>query len=181
MNSKFNLTVFSSSKPNLEQIFYTQSKMLIEHLNPDNITIVYGGGTSGIMGTVRNTWLELGGTIISSNVVKFTEHGITDDYLYENIIDRQKKLVELGDGYLILPGGYGTNYEMLEVITKNDVGEASKPIFIYNVNGIYDDFVKYMDQLIDKGFASRGFEQLQIYVSTDYKELVEYINQYVNK
>lgn len=179
--NKFNLTVFSSSKPNLDPIFYEKSKLLIAHLSPSNTNIVYGGGTSGIMGVVRNTWLELNGTIISSNVEKFAEHGITDDYLYGNIIDRQKKLVELGDGYLILPGGYGTNYEMLEVITKNDVGEASKPIFIYNVNGIYDDFVNYMKKLFDQGFASRGFNDLKIYVSSDYEELVGFINKYTDK
>ena len=73
------------------------------------------------------------GKIISSNVTKFVEPDIDDDYVFDNINERQRKLVDLGDAYLILPGGYGTCSEMFEVMTKNDIGESSKPIFIFNL------------------------------------------------
>ena len=119
MNSKTNLTVFCSSKQNLNPIYYLDVEKIIKLLNPSKYNIVYGGGTNGIMDTVRKSWLDIGGTIISSNIIRFIEPDIKDDYLFDNIIDRQKKLVELGDGYLVFPGGYGTHYEALEVITKN--------------------------------------------------------------
>lgn len=63
---------------------------MISNLDPTRYNIVYGGGTGGIMGTVRKSWLEVGGTIISSNIFRFVEPGISDDYLFDNIIDRQK-------------------------------------------------------------------------------------------
>jgi len=175
---KNNLTVFCSSKSNLNPIYYFKTYYLVSKLDPIKYNIVYGGGTGGIMGTVRNTWLELGGKIISSNVSRFVEPGIPDDYLFDNIIDRQKKLVELGDGYLVFPGGYGTHYETLEVITKNDIGEASKPVFILNTNGIFDNFVAQIDLLIKEKFITRDFAKLNIFVESDPDKLVQIINNY---
>ena len=130
------------------------------------------------MGTVRDTWVNASGTIISSNIDKFIEVGITDDYLFDNIIDRQKKLVELGQCYLVFPGGYGTHYETLEVITKNDIGEASKPIFILNTNEIFDGLINHIKKLIQEGFITRNFEKLNIFVETEPEELVRKINSF---
>lgn len=175
---KINLTVFCSSKQNLKPFYYSQTKTLIQMLNPLKFNIVYGGGSIGIMGIVRESWLNISGNIISSNIYKFVEPNITDDYLFDNIIDRQKKLVELGDGYLIFPGGYGTNYELLEVITKNDIGEAFKPIFILNTNGIFNNFICHIKKLIEEGFITRDFEKLNIYVDSNPISLVAKINDF---
>lgn len=179
--NKVNLTVFCSSKQNLNPIYYSQVEKTISLLEPEQFNIVYGGGTGGIMGTVRDAWVsKKSGTIISSNIQKFAEPNIFDDYLYDNIIDRQKKLVELGQGYLVFPGGYGTHYETLEVITKNDIGEASKPVFILNVNGIFDGLVRHINKLIEEGFITRDFVKLNIFVEAEPDKLVEKINKYFN-
>lgn len=173
---KKNLTLFCSSKQNLNALYYSEARVLVSKLNPRIFNIVYGGGSIGIMGVVRDTWLKVGGKIISSNIYRFVEKDIRDDYLYDNIIDRQKKLVELGDGYLVLPGGYGTHYEALEVITKNDIGEASKPIFILNTNGIFDNFINQIDLLVKEKFITRSLEKLNVYVETKPEELANKIN-----
>jgi uncharacterized protein (TIGR00730 family) len=180
MLKKINLSTFCSSKQNLNPIYYSQVKNVIKQLNPSKYNIVYGGGSNGIMGTVRNTWLEIDGTIISSNINRFVEANINDDYIFDNIIDRQKKLVELGDGYLVFPGGYGTHYETLEVITKNDIREASKPIFILNTNGIFDNFIKQIDILIKEGFITNEFNKLNIFVESEPDNLIYKINNFFN-
>lgn len=179
-NKKINLSTFCSSKSNLDSKYYLQTHQLISNLNPLKFNIVYGGGSIGIMGTVRKSWLEVGGTIISSNIIKFVEPDITDDYLFDNIIDRQKKLVDLGDGYLVFPGGYGTHYETLEVITKNDIGEASKPVFILNINGVFDNFIAQINLLIKEKFITRDFTKLNIFVESEPEKLIERINNYFN-
>ncbi len=130
---------------------------------------------------MRKSWLELGGTIITSNVHIFIEPEIPDDYLFDNIIDRQKKLVELGDGYLIFPGGYGTHYETLEVITKNDIGEASKPIFILNIGEIFDNLINQINFLVKEKFITRDLKKLNVFVENDPELLVQHINNYWNK
>lgn len=181
MKSKNNLTVFCSSKQNLNPIYYSQVEKLIKLLNPSDYNIVYGGGSTGIMGTTRKSWLDIGGTIISSNIYRFVEPNIIDDYLFDNIIDRQKKLVELGDGYLVFAGGYGTHYETLEVITKNDIGEASKPIFILNTNGIFDNFIYQINKLVNEGFITRNLNKLNVFVESDPEKLINIINNYFDK
>jgi uncharacterized protein (TIGR00730 family) len=179
--NKINLSTFCSSKSNLDTKYYIQTQQVISNLNPSKYNIVYGGGTGGIMGVVRKSWLEVGGTIISSNINKFVEPGIKDDYLFDNIFDRQKKLVYLGDGYLVFPGGYGTHYETLEVITANDIGEASKPVFILNIDGIFDNFIAQINLLIDEKFITRDFAKLNIFVESKPEKLIEIINNFFNK
>lgn len=173
-----NLTVFCSSKNNLNNIFYNQVEELINLLDVKKFNIVYGGGTTGLMGTVRKTFLKNNGKVISSNLVRFKEPDIVDDYLFYNMDDRQTQLVNLGSAFLILPGGYGTHYEMLEVITKNDIGETSKPIFIFNCNNVFDYQILHINNLIKEGFITRDFDLLKIKVSSDVNELSEFINNY---
>lgn len=183
MNSivkKINLSTFCSSKSNLNPKYYQETHKMISGLDPLKYNIVYGGGTGGIMGVVRKAWIETGGTIITSNTYKFAEPGIKDDYLFDNIIDRQKKLVDLGDGYLVFPGGYGTHYEMLEVITANDVGEASKPVFILNIDGIFDNFITQINLLIKEGFVTKNFSKLNVFVESEPEKLIDQINNFFN-
>ena len=169
------ITVFCSSKSNLNSIYKKNVINLIRNIDTKKYNLAYGGGTIGLMGLVRSEWQ---GNIISSNMTKFIEDGIIDTFVFDNIIDRQKKLVEIGDSYLVLPGGYGTHYEMLEVITKNDVREANKPIFIFNVNNIFDSFISHIKKLCYEGFITRDFDQLQIYVENDYIKLISLIEKY---
>ena len=174
-----NLTVFCSSKNNLHPQIYLQTEKLIKLLKYQNIKIVYGGGTNGLMGTVRKTFINLGGKVITSNIHKFAEDGIPDDYIYDNIGDRQEKLVQLGDAYLILPGGYGTCFEMLEVMTKNDIGEQTKPIFIFNCNGIFDNIIKTLEDLKSNGLITRDLKQIKVFVSSNVDELAHQINNLI--
>lgn len=171
-----NLTVFCSSKNNLNPELYSQTKKLIELIDKSKFNIAYGGGTMGIMGTVRKTFLEMGGKVISSNVAKFVEPDIYDDYVYDNIDERQQKLIELGEAYLILPGGYGTCFELLEVMTKNDIGEQSKPIFIFNCNGIFDNLLKTLNDLQTNGLITRDLNHIKVKVSSDPEELAKLVN-----
>lgn len=179
----YKLTVFCSSKNNLALGYYSCVQELISNLSNTKFKIVYGGGTTGLMGTVRSTWLNLPGStsshIITSNIKKFVEHDIRDDFVFDEIDDRQKKLIELGDGYLVLPGGYGTHFEALEVMTKNDIGEASKPIFILNTNGIFNNLITHIDKLVKEGFVTRDFEKIKVFISSDPKELAYQINNYI--
>jgi uncharacterized protein (TIGR00730 family) len=180
-----NLTVFCSSKNNLDLKYYLESEYLIKSLDVNKFNIAYGGGVSGLMGTVRRTFTNAGGKVISSNVSRFVEldkqspdYIYVDDYVFDNIDERQQKLIALGDAYLILPGGYGTHFEMLEVMTKNDIGEESKPIFIFNLNGIFDNLIKLVDNLIAERFITRDFKKIKVFVAENPLELADLINNY---
>ncbi len=173
-----NLTVFCSSKDNLNNDLHLEIQKFIQLLDVNKFNIVYGGGTCGLMGIVRNTFINSNGKIISSNVNKFVETDIIDDYIFDNINERQRKLIELGDAYLILPGGYGTLSEMLEVMTKNDIGECSKPIFIFNCSNIFDNLINLLNDLKINGLITRDFNKIKVTINSNPNELADIINNY---
>jgi uncharacterized protein (TIGR00730 family) len=169
------ITIFSSSKENLRDVYKENVTRIITNLNLNKYKIAYGGGSTGLMGIIRKQWK---GELISSNVEKFVETGFTDTFVFDNMVDRQKKLVELGDCYLIFPGGIGTHYEMLEVITKNDIKESNKPIFILNTDGIFDCLINHLEKLKKEGFITRSFEELNIYITSDPDILINIIDNF---
>jgi uncharacterized protein (TIGR00730 family) len=173
-----NLTVFCSSKDNLDDNLHLEIQKFIQLLDVNKFNIVYGGGTCGLMGTVRKTFINSNGKIISSNVNKFVEPDIEDDYVYDNINERQRKLIELGDAYLVLPGGYGTLSEMFEVMTKNDIGECSKPIFIFNSSNIFDNLINLLNDLKFNGLINKDFNKIKVTINSNPNELADIINNY---
>ena len=168
-----NLTVFCSSKNNIDKVYFDKCENLINKLDINKINIVYGGGTTGLMGIIRKAY---NGKIISSNLIKFVEPDLKDDFVFDNIHDRQKKLIELGDTYLILPGGCGTHYEFFQILTQNDIGETNKSIFLYNVNNIFDELIKHITNLHEKGFITKDFKKLNLFILNDDTEIADLIN-----
>jgi hypothetical protein len=117
------------------------------------------------------------GNLISSNLKQFVDPSMEDEYIFDNIQDRQNKLIELGDMYIILPGGYGTNYELIEVLTLNDIGESKKPIIIYNIDNFFDGFIKYFDELSKKRFLSHKIKELNVHIFNNPNEVINFIRQ----
>lgn len=171
------LTIFCSGKIGIKQEYLDEIKSLVNLFDTEKITIAYGGGNVGLMGTVSDTYKAKSGKLITSNIEKFTVPGYPDDYIFDNITERQSKLIELGDVFLALPGGFGTLYELLEVITKNQIEEISKPVYIFNYNGVYDNLVKLFSDLQNEGFVKHDLEWYKIRVFTDSKELVDALHQ----
>jgi uncharacterized protein (TIGR00730 family) len=171
------LTIFCSGKNGVKQEYLDEIKTLVNSFDTEKITIAYGGGNVGLMGTVSDTYKAKGGKLITSNIKKFTVDGYPDDYIFDNITERQSKLIELGDAFLALPGGFGTLYELLEVITKNQIEEISKPVYIYNYNGIYNNLVRLITDLKNEEFVKHDLDWYKIQVFTDPKELVDTINK----
>jgi hypothetical protein len=174
-SNKINITIFGSSKININKKYFEKSRELITKLNEhkNTINVVYGGGSQGLMGEIA----LFKGNVISSNITKFTEHSVEDEYVFDNIQDRQRKLTELGDMYIILPGGYGTIYELMEVLTLNDIKEIKKPIIIYNIDNFFDGFINYFDELSQKGFLSYKLNDLNVRVSNNPIEVINFITQ----
>jgi uncharacterized protein (TIGR00730 family) len=172
------LTIFCSGKIGVKQEYLEEIQTLVNSFDTQKITIAYGGGNVGLMGVVNDTYKAKGGKLITSNIKKFIVDGYPDDYIFDNITERQSKLIELGDIFLALPGGFGTIYELLEVITKNQIEEISKPVYIYNYKGVYDNLIRLIDDLQKEGFIKHDLEWYKIRVFTDPKELVDALHSY---
>jgi hypothetical protein len=171
-----NLTVFCSGKNDLKPEYVQTTQELVSRIDIAKYRIVYGGGSIGLMGTVRDTFKSKGGTLITSNLKQFVSRE-GDDYVFDNISDRQSKLIQLADVLLVLPGGFGTLYECLEAITKNQIREISKKIIIFNYKNIYDHLLAQISVLQEEGFIKNRLESYNIVVLTTVNEVVKYLER----
>lgn len=169
-----NLTIFCSARDGISDDYKNITKSLIGMLDTQKIRIIYGGDNGGLMSVISSTWK---GDIVSVNFKDFKSS--SDNFIYNNIHDRQLKLIELGNIYLVLPGGLGTLSEMMDVILLNEVSDDKnkKNIIIFNYNGIYDDLLKYFDDLKTKKFIDNDFMQnRRISIYTKVEDIAQYLN-----
>ena len=171
-----NIGIFCSGKNDLKPEYVETTRELVSRIDIAKYRIVYGGGQIGLMGTVRDTFKSKGGTLITSNLKQFVSSE-GDDYVFDNISDRQSKLIQLSEVLLVLPGGFGTLYECLETITKNQIREISKKIIIFNYNHIYDHLLAQISVLQEEGFIKNTVESYNIVVLTTVDEVVKYLER----
>ena len=155
------------------------SKMLAKQ----NITLVYGGAQVGIMGTVANTVLENNGKVIGviPEFLKRKEivhQGITALHTTKTMVERKIKMIELAEGFIALPGGFGTMEELFEVITALQLAQISHPVAILNSNGYYDELIAMMHTMMKKGLLKeKNFNMLII--ETDVSTLLHRMKNFV--
>lgn len=130
-----------------------------------NITMVYGGGSVGVMGVIADDILKLGGNVIGVIpqflMDKEVGHlGITEMIVTENMHQRKQKMADLADGFIILPGGFGTLEELFEVLTWLQLGLHAKPIGVLNVGGFYDPLFMQMDKMVAQRFLKQANRDL---------------------
>jgi uncharacterized protein (TIGR00730 family) len=171
--------IFCSGKYDMKDEYITIVSTILKKINIDKIAIVYGGGNVGLMGIIRDVYK---GKIISSNLSKFVNNNsetMRDDYIFDKISERQSKLIELSDMFIVFPGGFGTMYECLEVITKNQIGEHSKKIIIFNYKGLYNHLYEQFILLCNEGFIKNPlhYYNIEFLTENDIDVLINYIHE----
>ena len=121
--------------------------------------LVYGGGGIGLMGVLATAMLEAGGHVTGViprglMVNEIAHSGVTDLRVVGSMHERKALMTELADGFIALPGGYGTLEEFCEVVTWAQLGLHRKPCGLLNVNGYYRQLLDQLDHLVDEGFLS---------------------------
>jgi uncharacterized protein (TIGR00730 family) len=121
------------------------------------IELVYGGGNIGLMGVLADTVLERGGRAIGvipeSLMAKEVCHsGLTELRIVSSMHERKALMSDLSDGFVALPGGFGTLEEFCEVVTWSQLGLQSKPCGLLNVENYYDPLLELFDHAVREGF-----------------------------
>ncbi len=142
-----------------------------------NITLVYGAGKIGVMGTIAQSVLDNKGEVIGiiPNFLKMKEvvHlSLTELITTENMHERKLKMQEASDGFITLPGGMGTLEELFEIITWLQLGLHKKPIGLLNINGFYDDLISLLENMVRRGFLSMDNYKLLL-VDSDPEQLLK--------
>lgn len=150
------ICVFCASAPGFNDM-YMRSATEVGHILVDNgIDLVYGGAQVGLMGAVANAVLEKGGKV--TGVIphflsreEIAHNSLTKLIKVDSMHQRKTQMAELSDGFVTLPGGYGTLEELCEIITWAQLGLHNKPIGILNLNGYYDHFIAQLDHMVKAG------------------------------
>ena len=119
--------------------------------------LVYGGSSTGIMGVIADAVLERGGkahgVIPKSLLEKEIWHtGLTELHVVASMHDRKSMMAVLSDGFIAMPGGFGTLEEIIEILTWGQLGFHDKPCGLLNVSGYFDQLLAYLDHAHAEGF-----------------------------
>ena len=118
--------------------------------------LVYGGGRVGLMGTLADAVLASGGRAVGfipqALVDREIAHlGLSDLVITDSMHARKAAMSDRAEGFIALPGGYGTLDEVLEVLTWNQLGAIAKPVAFFDVSGYYGSLFQFLDDSVEAG------------------------------
>ena len=176
------ITIFCGSSFGTNDNFRLQAIELGKHLAKENITLVYGGAKVGLMGVVADGALSENGKVIGVLpeflMKKEVAHeGLTELILVDTMLERKTKMNDLSDGVIALPGGFGTLDELFEMLTWGQLGLHKKPIGVLNVDGFYDDLIKLLDKMVNKGLLKQANRDLLL-VSESIDDLINLMRDF---
>jgi uncharacterized protein (TIGR00730 family) len=161
-----NICINCGSSPGLSSEYIETARLLGKELAGRNIRIVYGGARFGLMGAVADASIENGGEVVGVITGKLAEkvrhHGLADLHIVDTMHERKRKMLEMSDAVIVLPGGFGTLEELFELLTQGRMGCHEKPCGIVNVNGYYDLLLQFIDSCIEQRFVTVHKESLLV-------------------
>lgn len=151
------LCVFCGSAEGFSPVYLDMAKKLGTMMAENNIALVYGGASIGVMGAIADAVLASGGTVVGVIPKCLVDYEIahknlTEIHYVEDMHQRKKLMYDHADAFLSIPGGMGTLDEMFEVLTWSQLKLHSKPSFIYNFQGFYDSLLAYLSHSHKEGF-----------------------------
>ncbi|MEL6812221.1 MAG: TIGR00730 family Rossman fold protein [Bacteroidota bacterium] len=177
MGQLHKICVFCGSSSGNDAIITEAAKELGLLFSERRIAMVYGAAKIGVMGTIAETMLEAKGEVIGV-IPQFLKKkevvhlGLTELITTDNMHQRKLIMQEISDGFITLPGGFGTLEELFELITWLQLGLHSKPIGLLNVNGFYDHLLQLLETMVRTGFLKMENYELLL-VDTSIENLLQ--------
>ena len=151
--SKINaLCVYCGSSPGTDPAFAETARGFGKILAENGIRLVYGGGSTGLMGALADAVLKNGGDV-TGIIPEFLTNREKPRRLAQELIvtrdmhERKRKMFERADGFVALPGGIGTLEELVEQLTGAQLGRHKKPILLANIKGYWDPLLTLIDHM----------------------------------
>ena len=150
------VAVYCGASSGSNEIYTHLAQAMGRTLAERGMTLVYGGGRVGLMGAVADSALQHGGRVIGVIpdflVAKEVEHrGITELHIVKSMHERKLLMADLAEGFVAMPGGFGTLEELFEVLTWGQLGLHRKPVAVLNVQGYYDHLLRALDHMATEG------------------------------
>jgi len=146
-----------------------------EFLAKNDIQMVFGGASVGLMGAAASAAINSGGRVIgvtTHNVVAKQEplHKDVETEIVEGVNERKQRMYDLSDGFIILPGGVGTLNEFTDILTMQQIGESWKPLFFMNTGNFWNPFGTLFRSMHDNGFIE-NFADYHVHTANTTDEL----------
>jgi len=151
------VAVYCGSSSGNQEIYTQQAQEMGRELARRGLTLVYGGGCVGLMGTIADAVLAEGGKVIgvipSFLADKELAHqGCTELHIVDTMHQRKLLMADLADGFVAMPGGFGTLEELFEVLTWGQLGLHGKPVGLLNTQGFYNALLALLDHMSAEAF-----------------------------
>ena len=149
--------VYCGSNAGGDPAYAAQAKALGTRLAAENLALLYGGGNVGLMGVVADAALDAGGEVVGVIPRQLVDwevahKGVTRLEVVESMHERKARMFDLSDGFVALPGGFGTLDEMFEMLTWRQLGLGDKPCAFLDVNGFWQPLMAMLDTMVRERF-----------------------------
>ncbi len=177
-----NICIYGASSNAIDPFYLTQTESLGQSMARLGHSLVFGGGSTGLMGAAARGMHQYGGRILGVAPHFFNRDGILFDSCTELILtdtmrERKQKMEDLSDAFLVLPGGIGTFEEFFEILTLKQLRRHWKPIAIWNLKGYYDPLLEMLQYTVKQGFMKPAcMEMFQVF--TDSRPMLDYLENY---
>lgn len=176
------ICVFCGSSDNVHADYIAGAHLMGQTLAERGIRLIYGGGKTGLMGVVANAVLEAGGAVVgviipSMNTVALAHTGLTKMDVVEGMHARKARMHELADGYIAMPGGFGTFDELFETVTWAQTGAHEKPVGLFDVRNYYAPLLAAIDHAVQEGFIFQEHRDV-LFCDADPNELIGKMEHY---
>ena len=176
------LCVYCGSSPGSRNAYVSAAKELAQLLVASNIELVYGGSSKGVMGVLADAVLAGGGRVsgvIPQSLIdkEVAHHGLTELHVVNSMHERKSLMAVLADGFVAMPGGFGTLEEIVEVLTWGQLQFHTKPCGLFNVDGYFDHLLAYFDHATREGFLREEHHEMLLVANTP-AELLDLYEHY---
>lgn len=154
-----NVTVYMAASMGTDPAFERAARELGAWIGQSGNTLVFGGSKTGLMGAVAQSALENGAYAIGIEAQEFYDRGLHYEGLSElivlpDIFQRRRRMVELGDAFIALPGGTGTLEEIAEIMSSVSLKHMDEPCILLNINGYYEGLRTLLSTMVEKGLCT---------------------------
>ncbi|MHB1296558.1 MAG: LOG family protein [Anaerolineae bacterium] len=176
------MCVYCSSSSAVDPVYAAAARALGAELALRGHSLVYGGTVSGLMGALARAAQEAGAHVTAVIPRRLQELGVAYDLADELVVtetmgERKAVMAARADGFVSLPGGFGTLEELLEILTLKQLGYLAGPVTLLNVNGFYEPLLAFFERLYAERFAKPAFRQLYG-VAADAPAALSYLEDY---
>lgn len=172
--------VFCASSELVPKYYVDEARRLGDRLVDEGWGLVYGGGSTGLMGAVADAVLDRGGEVTGviprfMVEVEWQHKGVTDMRHTDDMSQRKQMMIRISDAIIVLPGSTGTMDELFEAVSDKKLGLHNKPIVLLNSDGFFDATMAQLHLMVEKKFMTRRHLEV-LSEAHDIDEVINFIN-----